>query len=192
MTNHAVQSGRHSRAELGHEFYETAPCAIEALIPVEQWPPTPLWECAAGNGAICKVLQAAGLDFIAPDIVQRDFKLHFVADFLKRTKAPAGCEVALTNPPFGLITEFIEHGLDLVPRVIVLAPLGLLASARRAKILKQLARVRVFAERLPMMHRHDWTGPKASSAINHGWFVFDRQHSGPAALDRISIHPTPN
>ena len=40
------------------------------------------------------------------------------------------------------------------------------------------ARVWVFSKRLPMMHRDGWTGRKASSAIPHAWFVWDRDHSG--------------
>jgi len=72
-----------------------------------------------------------------------------------------------------------------------LAPLGLMASAGRTDILRGLARIHVFRERLPMMHRDGWTGPKASNAINHTWFVWSRGHLGPgSAWDRISIHPT--
>jgi hypothetical protein len=191
MTNHAVQSGRHSRADRGKDLYETPTCATEALLRAEQLPHT-IFEAAAGRGAIVKVLRDRGHAVIASDIIQRDFPLHFVADFLTRTQAPAGCECILTNPPFGIINEFIAHALDLAPRVIMLAPLSLMASARRAEIMERrgLARIHVFAERLPFMHRADWTGPKASNAINHAWFVWDRDHVGPIILDRISIHPT--
>jgi hypothetical protein len=49
-----------------------------------------------------------------------------------------------------------------------------------------LARVHVFRNRLPMMHRAGWTGPRASSAIPFGWFVWDRDHRGPTTIDRIS------
>jgi hypothetical protein len=36
------------------------------------------------------------------------------------------------------------------------------------------------------VHRFDWTGPRASSATAYAWFVWDRTHSGPPVLDRIS------
>src|SRR5262245_47430653 len=50
----------------------------------------------------------------------------------------------------------------------------------------RLARVHVFRSRLPMMHRAGWSGPRASSAIAFAWFVWDRDHAGPAELHRIS------
>lgn len=40
--------------------------------------------------------------------------------------------------------------------------------------------------RLPMMHRAGWGGPKTSSSIAFAWFVWDRNHSGPTILSRIS------
>jgi hypothetical protein len=39
--------------------------------------------------------------------------------------------------------------------------------------------------RLPMMHRHGWQGPRASSSIAFAWFVWDRAHRGKTELDRI-------
>jgi hypothetical protein len=70
----------------------------------------------------------------------------------------------------------------------MLLRLGFLESARRSPLLDHglLVRVHVFKERLPMMHRHNWEGPRASSAICFAWFVFDRNHRGPATIDRIS------
>ena len=50
----------------------------------------------------------------------------------------------------------------------------------------QLARVLAFRNRLPMMHRHGWNGPRATSATAFAWFVFDRNHHGPTELQRIS------
>jgi hypothetical protein len=54
-----------------------------------------------------------------------------------------------------------------------------------------LAAVHVFKNRLPMMHRDGWAGPRASSAIPLAWFVWNRNHRGPAAIDRISWESTP-
>jgi hypothetical protein len=69
----------------------------------------------------------------------------------------------------------------------MLLRLAFLESEKRSDILDggKLARVHVFKRRLPMMHRADWAGPKASSSIAFAWFVWDREHSGPATLDRI-------
>jgi hypothetical protein len=48
------------------------------------------------------------------------------------------------------------------------------------------ARIHVFRLRLPMMHRARWTGEKANSGMAFGWFAWDRSHTGPTTIDRIS------
>jgi hypothetical protein len=183
---HATQPGTHSHADRGMDLYETPACATEALLRAEQLPHT-IWEPAAGRGAIVRVLRDAGHAVIASDLIDYG-SLHFVGDFLAQTKAPAGVECILTNPPFQIIDRFVAHALDLCPRVIVLARLALLESTRRTEILERrgLARVHVFRNRLPMLHRDGWTGPKASSAVCFAWFAWERGHTGPIVVDRIS------
>jgi hypothetical protein len=51
---------------------------------------------------------------------------------------------------------------------------------------KPPARVHVFRNRLPMMHRDGWKGRRASSAMAFAWLVWDRRHRGPTVLSRIS------
>jgi hypothetical protein len=186
MINHAAQSGRHPFSARGDDCYSTPACAVEELLRVEQLSHG-VWEPAAGRGAIVAVLRNAGYTVITSDIVAYDFALDFVADFLVQTKAPAGVECIVTNPPYKLATEFVAHALELVPQVVMLCRLAFLESAKRAPILDAgtLARVHLFKRRLPMMHRDGWQGPRASSAICFGWFVWSRDHSGPAFIDRI-------
>jgi len=108
-------------------------------------------------------------------------------------KLPKCCECILTNPPFSLAEEFVEHALELCPHVIMLLRLAFLESERRSRILDtgSLARIHVFRRRLPMMHRDSWTGPKASSAMAFAWFVWDRGHIGPATINRVSASQMP-
>jgi hypothetical protein len=187
MLQHSANSGRHALADRGRDLYETPPEATRALLGVEQIPHC-VWEPAAGRGAIVRVLRDHGHAVIASDIINYDFPLHFVRDFLTVTKVPAGTELILTNPPYQQATEFVPRALKLCPRVIMLLRLAFLESERRSALLDHgmLARVHVFKNRLPMMHRDGWAGPRASSAIALAWFVFDRDHSGPTTIDRIS------
>ena len=179
----------HSFADRRLDLYETPVCAVEALLRVETLPHY-IWEPAAGNGAIVRVLRAAGHVVFAGDIIHRYFPLDREEDFLKTTRAPPRTQMILTNPPFSHATEFVEHALTLCPRVIVLGRLSFLESRRRCGILDtgMLAAVHVFSERLPMIHRDGWTGPRASNSVPYAWFVFWRDHNAPATLDRISIH----
>jgi hypothetical protein len=99
--------------------------------------------------------------------------------------SPVGAIV--TNPPYKLADQFVAHALTLCPRVIMLLRFSFMGSERRSPILANcgLARVHVFRKRLPMMHRHGWQGPRASSSIPFAWYVWDRDHHGKIELDRI-------
>jgi hypothetical protein len=183
--DHSTQSGRHPLADRGNDFYETPPAATRALLEVEELPQV-IWEPAAGHGAIVRVLQKTQRLVYATDIA--GYGRRRGVDFLQETTRPPLCNAIVTNPPYMLASEFVAHALTLVPKVYMLLRLAFLESDKRSGILDggQLARVHVFRNRLPMMHRDGWAGPIASSAIPFAWFVWDRAHQGPATLDRIS------
>ena len=157
-------------------------CALSRFLEI-------VWEPACGPGAIVKVLRDTGRTVVATDLVDYGCPdSESRVDFLMERTAPAGVEAIVTNAPYKLAAEFVVHALGLVPRVAVLLRLAFLESDRRSAILDggQLARVHLFRDRLPMMHRAGWAGPRASSAIAFAWFVFDRNHNGPTTIDRIS------
>jgi hypothetical protein len=126
------------------------------------------------------------IDYGCPAAISR-------VDFLMEMRAPHGVAAIVTNFPFKLVGQMVAHALILCPLVIVLARLAFLESERRRNILDDgnLARVHVFRERLPMMHRRGWAGPIATSAIPFAWFVWSRDHHGPTTLDRISWRGAP-
>jgi hypothetical protein len=187
MTALVTGNRRHSFADRQWDCYETPTCATEALLRAE---PVPLdvWEPAAGRGAIVRVLRDRGHTVVASDIADYGFRLHFCRDFLGEIGAPAGVEAIVTNPPFKWADEFVAHALELCPRVIMLLRLAFLESERRSGILESrgLARVHVFRKRLPMMHRDGWDGPKTGSGMAFAWFAWNRDHKGPASINRIS------
>lgn len=171
------------------DLYETPPEAVHALLKAERLPSV-VWEPACGPGAIVRVLRAARYTVIATDLVDYASPDQDEAgvDFLMEWHAPLLAEAIVTNPPFKNAEVFVTHALKLCPKVIMLLRLAFLESERRSDILDngRLARVHVFRKRLPMMHRAGWDGPRASSALAFAWFVWDRDHSGPTELHRIS------
>jgi hypothetical protein len=186
--DHSTGTGRHALADRGDDLYETPPQAVRALLRVESLPHH-IWEPACGPGSIVKVLRAAGRDVFASDLVDYGCPGSTARiDFLLERATPVEVEAIVTNPPFKLAQEFVEHALDLAPLVVMLLRLGFLESERRSEILDsgRLVRVHVFKHRLPMMHRDSWNGPRASSSLAFAWFVWDRDHRGPAIIDRIS------
>jgi hypothetical protein len=183
---------RHALADRGNDLYETPAVAVEALLRVEKLPHH-IWEPAAGRGAIVNVLRVAGHAVLASDLVDYGDPTHFSRrDFLLEHKLPDRVEAIVTNPPYKLAEEFVAHALDLdCPLVIMLLRHAFWESERRTDILERrgLARVHVFRRRLPRMHRDGWTGPRATSSIPFAWFVWNRSHTGPTTIDRLSWNP---
>jgi hypothetical protein len=192
---HAVNSGRHRLADRRDDCYETPPEAVRALLKVEPLPES-IWEPCCGPGAIVSVLREAGHRVYASDLVDYgcpDSESRI--DFLLESKLPdPAIDTILTNPPYRLGAEFVRHALSLCPHVIILARLAFLESRRRSDLFDRglLKRVHIFAERLPMMHRHGWKGARCTSnAIPFAWFVFDRDYRGPITLSRLSWKSLP-
>jgi len=167
------------------DCYDTPPVAVHALLKVEKLPHR-IWEPACGTGNIVKILRAAGHEVVATDLNDRGCPDSIDRiDFL--LPCTAFCDAIVTNPPFALAQQFVERGLERASLVVMLLRLAFVESDRRSHILDngKLARIRVFANRLPMMHRAGWEGRKANSGMAFAWFIWDACHSGPATIDRI-------
>jgi hypothetical protein len=188
----ATSAKQHPRRERGFDLYETPAEAVHALLAHEALPRC-VWEPACGPGAIVRVLRQAGHQVYATDLQDWGCPDSLArVDFLMEQTAPVHVEAIITNPPYMLANGFIWHALELVPRVYMLLRLQFLEGGdrdwRRDQLLDggQLARVLIFRERLPMMHRHGWAGKHAKSATAYAWFVWDRDHQGPTVTKRIS------
>lgn len=148
-----TQSVRAPFSVRGDDLYETPPEAVRVLLAVESLPKC-IWEPACGPGSIVRVLRGSGHLVLATDLVvyQSADQDEGGRDFLLERQLPAGVEAIVTNPPFKLAQAFVQHALELCPRVIMLLRLAFLESERRRPILDcgQLARVHVFRNRLPI------------------------------------------
>ena len=201
MASLSTGSARAKTADRGNDLYETPACAVEALLRAEDLPDV-IWEPACGPGAIVRVLRQHGHTVYATDLVGYDSPDQDKSgwDFLMEQRLPLGVQAIVTNPPFKNAGEFVTHALELCPKVVMLLRLAFMESQKRTPILDggHLARVHVFRNRLPMMHR-DGQGTKPterqnSSALAFAWFVWDQYHQGPTELHRISwkaTSPTP-
>jgi hypothetical protein len=185
--NHAANAGMHSYADRGHDHYATPQLAARKLLERETLRGG-VMDPFAGTGGIVGVLRQAGYRVAASDLIDWGCPdcVTGVDFFTVKTAAP-GVETAVFNPPFKDAARAVRHALTLVPLVISLQRLAFLESEARNDLIDSgpLARVHVFRKRLPMMHRGNWTGPKASSSVAFSWFVFLRGYCGPVLLDRI-------
>lgn len=171
------------------DLYETPPEAVRALLSVESLPGR-IWEPACGPGSIVRVLRGHDRFVLATDLIdyEWDGQDSHGWDFLSEQKLPDNIDAIVTNPPFKLANEFVAHAISLCPKVYMLLRLAFLESTRRSSILDggKLAKVYVFRNRLPMMHRDGWTGPKVSNPTAFAWFCWEQNYSGPTQLHRLS------
>jgi hypothetical protein len=187
---------RHPLVERGHDLYETPAPVTRALLKVEPLLQTRrhIWEPACGRRAIIAVLREAGHEVVASDIENYGFPItvpnYWHRDFFLEHVAAASTAI-VTDPPYRSAADFVRHALKLCPRVIMLMRLAFLESTGRTDILESgnLARVHIFRNLLPMMHRFDWTGPRPTSALAYAWIVWDRGHIGPPTMHRLSWEP---
>ena len=189
MLDKSAQSGRAPLAEHRDDFYATPPEAVRALLTVEKFDDA-IWEPACGNGAIVNVLRGVGHRVYATDLVDRSCPdSESRVDFLFEAAPSFHVGAIITNPPYALAKPFVAHALTLaIPKVAMLLRLAFLEGSGRGSILDNglLARVHVFRNRLPRMHRDGWTGKQSSSSIAFAWFVWELGWNKPAELHRIS------
>lgn len=186
-----TQFGRHSLADRKNDLYETPPCATRALIPFLDRGEA-IWEPACGPGAIVRELREAGFEVHATDLVDYGLEGAFSGiDFLLERPDPCWPSVIVTNPPFKLADEFTRHALTLAQTVWIFQRLSWLEGVKRADLMDyHLDQILLGMERLPMMHREGWEGPKlGASAMPFAWFRFeagDRELMRATRFRRIS------
>jgi hypothetical protein len=175
-----------SMAVRGVDFYASPYAALPPLLVAEgRRLPRTIWEPSAGSGALVLPLRNRRFKVLASDLCDWGCPdSHAEVDFF----SPRATEIAdllpddgkfgiVTNPPFGAVEEYIERAVGLAPYVALLLRLAFLESEGRMKWWPTvgLQRIHVISERLPMMHRHGYEGPKlATAGLCFAWFIFQR------------------
>jgi hypothetical protein len=166
-----------------HDYYPTPPGAVTPLLARERFTGS-IWEPACGCGAMSRTLEQAGYLVRSSDLIDRGFGAAGV-DFLQQAKTWG--DNVVTNPPFKLAREFVEHALSIVPgKVAVLARLQWLESGPRQAFFRAapFARLYVFSTRVPFQRgRLVDSGEGGGRMVAYAWFIFDPSHIGPAVVD---------
>lgn len=166
------------------DFYPSPPEAVEALLRAESFDGD-IWEPACGDGAISKVLEAAGYRVASSDLVDRGYgesRIDFLMEF-----TPRGPNI-ITNPPFKMVAPFIRQALNLsTGKVAFLLRLACLEGAERREIYDSspLARVWVFSKRLTMYRAGIPSATDSGGMIAFAWFVWEHGYTGKPTLGWI-------
>ncbi|MGG0308284.1 NAD(P)-dependent oxidoreductase [Priestia megaterium] len=167
-----------------NDFYATPVYATEALLSKEKFTGE-IWECAAGDGAISKVLEQHGYDVYSSDLVDRGYEGCEVFDFLEYDGKKR--DNIVTNPPFKLAKEFVLKSLEYTDgKVCMLLKLNFLESVNRYDFFKNtpLKKVYVFSKRITF-YEPDSTKKGKSGVLAYAWYVWEKGYDGEPIIDWV-------
>lgn len=146
-------------------------------------------EPCAGNGHIAKVLKKHGYNVVCSDIIQRDYELDSIGNFLTRSEQFDGD--VITNPPYNLAYEFVNKSLELIPngnKVVMFLKLTFLEGCKRRKLFntKQLKTVYVYTKRTICAKNGEEKFFKGTSAVAYAWYVWEKGYNGDPVIKWIN------
>ena len=168
------------------DYYGTDPRSTKALLKVETFQHE-IWEPCAGHHLMVDVIRDAGYHVLATDIAEYDGVQHAKMDFLNIEGEWDGD--IITNPPYGLSTEFAVKALELVKPgakvAMFLRTLFLEGNKRYEKLFKENPPryVYVFTNRQVSDKGDDFN---KGSAVSYSWFVWIKGYQGPTEIKWIS------
>lgn len=133
--------------------------------------------CLRG-GHLAKRLEELGHTVVATDLVYRGYGIGSI-DFLMTQDEPNGSDCIITNPPYKISTEFVEHGIRLMgdkPVIMLLKTTALEGKGRWERLYRNgwLHEVYQFKERLLCAKNGDFDSMirGGGSAVAYAWYVF--------------------
>jgi hypothetical protein len=167
-----------TRKRVKNDFYATPPEATKAILDKEILKGSIL-EPACGQGHISKILKQyySNSEIISTDLIHRNYGQGGI-DFLTYDYDRKFDNI-ITNPPFALAQEFIERGLELAnKKVIIFAKIQLLESDKRYKLFKKYPPkyVYVFSKRINPWRNGspvDEKGSPWNSTMCFAWYVWE-------------------
>lgn len=187
--SHAVMAQRHESKE-SLDSFPTPPWATRTFLEntlggKPQLSKMTCLEPACGQGHMSKVLKEYFKSVDSSDI--HDYGYGSVSDFIETKHEPESYDWVITNPPFKLAENFIEHGLKIARHgVAMLTRTVFIESKGRFERLFSQNPPSSFAqyvERVPMVKGR--LDRKASTATGYGWLIWNKDKLGQTILEWI-------
>lgn len=193
-----------------NDYYATPPFITEAFLEALKADgdslSSEIWEPAAGERHIEKILTNAGHSVICTDIVQRTEGVHYgdflniavngrvfddtdysqypwILENLKTGKYMVKCDI-VTNPPYSLASEFYEHACELVAnghKVCMFVKIQFLETQKRYELFKKFPPKKAYicVNRVECGKNGDF-GPNDGNggAACYIWLVYEKGYEG--------------
>ena len=183
-------ASNHSETERQTEdYYATPDIATELLCELETFSKDIL-EPACGEGAISKVLKKYGYNVESMDLIDRGYGEGGV-DFLQYDEVVD--KDIITNPPYSLAAEFVEHAMDIVTdghKVAFFLKLTFLEGEKRRALFKKYPpkKIYVSVSRIDCAKNGEFKLDKdgnqkhSGGAVCYAWLVFEKGFNGEPTL----------
>ena len=173
------------------DYYATEPSAIDELLKKESFNRS-IWEPACGQRSLSRRLEEFGYEVRDSDIVARPCdKPIEVLDFMQCLEPWEGD--IITNPPYGIALEFIQHALGLVKdgaKVAMFLRLLFLEGKQKYDGLflpNPPKAVYVCSKRMNCVKNGDFEKYGNTNFTAYAWFVWQKGYKGKPMLDWINV-----
>ena len=158
----------------GVDYYATPPEALEDLLKVETF--NNVWECADGEGHLCKVLLSKGILGKHTDLISRSCGTGGI-DFILETDFWNGD--IITNPPYKYAQIFVENSLRLIHKgnkVAMLLKIQFLEGKNRQRLFKinPPKIIYVWSGRISCALNGKFENIKHGSPMMFAWFIWTK------------------
>ena len=168
-----------------HDYYATSYRATELLMDLEKFSHN-IWEPAAGEKHITKILEQHGYDVRNSDIIDRTGDIE-ILDFLGDLKPNQWDGDIITNPPYKYATQFVEQAMNVITnghKVAMFLKLTFLEGKARRELFKKYPPkiVYVSSSRLACWKNGVSTDDKGETIIGGAvcfcWFIWEKGYTG--------------
>ena len=167
-----------------NDYYATPPSAVEMLLGLEEFSEV-IMEPACGEGHIAEVLKTHGHKVLATDLIDRGYGIGGV-DFFCMNK-PMDVDI-ITNPPYSIAKEFVEHAMETVTnghKVAMFLKLTFLEGQSRRELFKRYPPKTIYVSTSRIgctkngEFKKDKNGNlKVDSAVAYCWYIWQKGFNG--------------
>jgi len=159
-----------------NDYYATNPEAVHILL--ENGSFSRVLEPACGEGHISKVLEDYLIEVDSYDLIDRGF--GNVKNFFEFESFEGDI---ITNPPYKLAQEFVEHSHKIVrdgDKICMFLKLQFLEGKARKKMYKKhpLKTLYVFSSRMACAKGGDFENLNGQGAVAYAWFLWEKGYKG--------------
>lgn len=183
MSKYNVPQLSKDRAE--NDYYATKESTIQVLLEKEKFKDM-IFEPCVGGGHIARVLENNGYKVKGQDLVYRGYGDNTSKDFLQEKYNDLDI---ITNPPFNLGLEFLEHAMNISAdgtKIAMLFRLAFLETQKRYEFFKKHPpkKVYVFVNRISFLKNGEQEKVEKKQ-LCFAWFIFEKGYQGKTELDWI-------